>query len=368
MIRLPAALITMLALGCQPKQAPMTFAERAATLDYAVVPTLPAPSAQSYMSARGTPLDPVIAALTDGKNYNLNLAAAAASLALDLSENQGSVDRWSLREALWQGGYMYPALEARSWHGVQAGPPGPDVINWLESLPEDAPMALVRSRGEKSDVWVAIWGQPQIDLGIQPRVTSVGNRFRLPEVAGATYQLADPAGEVTEGALSKPTDLVLSTTGEWLAYVHKDGEELARFPIYVGIESPGTKLLDNADAIDVVDAASAGRRARALLTEIRKMYYLAPWSDDPLMDAAARAWTSEGPQRSVQIIQGVGYDPRKAVIWECRDTTVENCIDTWVWDPTRRADLLDPNGGLLGLHVELSVQGIRMTAALLRGE
>ena len=155
---------------------------------------------------------------------------------------------------------------------------------------------------------------------------------------------------------------LLSSAGEWLLQILRDGKEIARFPIYVGVDAATEPLLRAAQAPPLLTGdAETSAWAIELLTHIRATYHLPRWSPDPLLQSAARSLAADPDREPASLLRALGADPETSLIWRCDDTTVENCLDRWVWDPRRRAGLLDPQTDALGLHGAVDARGVHLT-------
>jgi hypothetical protein len=351
--------------GCAKDKAPQSLTELATRLDYTTTPRLPAPASGTYLSFEEDPRDELIARLVKGKRHDGALASAAASLALGRLETDAMLSRWSLREALWRGGFPYPVYDARSWDARAGDAPPIDLFSWIEEVTEDEPMALVRARGLHGDVWIGMRARPEIDLGALPRRTQPGMVIELDAVSGATFRLTDGSGRMTEGPLEQGEQLLLTSTGEWLLEVTRDRRELARMPLYVGISPPEDPVLAIAgEPPPLVDAADVDVATRRLLRHVRDVYVLDAWHSDPSLDIAASKIAAASPSDTTRILNALGYERTEVVVWACDDVTIENCIDKWIWDPRRRATLFDPTLDVMGLHASLDARGIHLTLVL----
>jgi hypothetical protein len=352
-------LILAALVACKPV-APENPADMARKLDFSAKPILPSPDSGTYYPSRETPVDPIVSRIVRGKHYDGALAGAAAGIALGVVRGTGGLTRWELREALWRAGWAHNAFDARLWNAPEGQLPPADVFEWVEQIPEDQPMALVRARGIDADAWVGILGKPLAKLAPIPRRASIGSELRLSQIPGARFVLADGAGNVIDGGLDAPTRLLLTTTGEWLLKVSHGTRELAHMPIYVEIQPPDTPVLKSKETSPLIaDAKDADLWSRKLLTHIRTVYGLEAWTSDPLLDAAARQ-VRENPERAA----AGSTNSERLVTWTCDDVTVENCMDAWLWDPGRRADLLSEQLDAYGLHTVLDARGVHLTLLL----
>jgi hypothetical protein len=355
----------LLSIACTRQTRVESLTERAEGLDWSYTPVLPSPDAGTYMASPGGSRDAIIRALTSDKAFDRALESGAAGLALSAVEGNSGLSRWELREAMWRGGWPYPVLDARGWSALTNQPPPDDLFGWLEAVPVTEPMALVRARGTQGDGWIGLRAHPDVDLGMLPRRTPLGAPLDLPPIAGATFRLADGGGALTEGPLDAGERLLLASAGEWLLQILRDGRELARFPIYVGIEAASEPLLRLDGEPPLIGTADdAESWAARLLLHVREAYRVPAWKRDALMDSAARALAEDGRRDLVTLLTPLGVDPSSAAVWTCDDTTVENCLDRWVWDPRLRRVLLDPLSDLLGIHGVVDARGVHLTAVI----
>lgn len=361
--RLLAAVILM--TGCPKPIVPPTLSETAAGLAYGTTPRLPSPQAGTYSRMAYDSPDAVLHLLLEGRQVDASLMGASAGLAFDALEGIGGITRWELREALWAAGWPYPVQEARGWSTSVGDAPPAEAIEWLAGLPEDDDMALVRARGTKADAWVGMRARPTVDLGPLPRVVALGAKLTLPVVPGATWQLADASGRLLEGDLETPATMLLTTTGEWLVQIKRGREELARFPVYVGVDAPDAPLLRRSESSPPIsDAHDAEDHATTMLRHVRDEYGLRAWLPDPLVSAAARSFAQSPERGAAQALNAVGVHDPRVIAWQCTDATVEDCIDRWVWDPRQREALLATEPWSMGIHAGLDTGGLRLTVLL----
>jgi hypothetical protein len=357
-------ILGLLALGCAPK-APPSSAQLAEELGFGTTPRLHSATSAAYVVVGTVSRDPVIGPLTRGRTADAALSGAASGLALALAEESGGMARWELREALWRAGWAHPVYDARGWSALASMPPPPEVFAWLDGLAEDEPFGLARARGRNADAWVGVRARDPVDLGALPRVAAVGTPLVLPPVAGATWRAADGRGEVREGALDAGATLLLATAGEWIVEVRQDRKELARFPVYVGMEPPTTPLLRLPEAVgEVTGSEDARARALALLEHVRRVYDAAPWKPSPVLDLAVSRYLQDPDAGSAKALADLGFPAARGVVWACDDTTVENCVDGWVWDVRRRAALVGAAYDSLGLVATVDRDGVHLTALL----
>ncbi len=359
-----ALLLAGLVIACKPA-AEMSLAEVADKIDFARMPRLPSPDSGTYYASPEPSRDPVISALVRGKAHDGALASAAAGLALSIADDRGTLSRWELREALWRGGWPYNAFDARSWIAADGRPPPSDLLKWLEGIPEDQAMALIRARGRAEDIWVGIRANPLAQLEPIPRRTHMGSVINLPAIPGASFRLSDGGGELTEGRLETGATLLLTTAGEWLLQVVADRREIARMPIYVEIEPPREPVLQTEEKAPLISSAvDAEGWTRKLLTHVRRVYGLEPWLATPLLDSAAQRLAEGEVESPMEAARAVGMVSTSVVRWTCDDITVENCLDYWLWDPRRRAAMLSSELDTYGIHASLDARGLHITMLL----
>ncbi|MCB9664078.1 MAG: hypothetical protein H6732_08180 [Alphaproteobacteria bacterium] len=359
------ALILLTALLGACAKPPDSLARIAEKQDYGQTPRLPPPESNSYATAVESPRDPVVAALVRGKHYEGALAGAAAGIALSIAEGEGSLNRWELREALWRAGFAYPVHDARRWDTVLNGAPPRELIAWLEQLAPDEPMGLVRARGRDRDHWIGMRARPEVDLGVLPRLTEVGTPLQLPPVPGATWQVADGGGRVTQGSLDQGARVLLATAGEWVFVVRRDDHDLARFVLYVGIDGSPDPILRLKGPVPAVTAAGdADLLARKVLEHVRTAYAREPWKASPVLDTAVSRFLERRQQGAAAVLSGLGFPPAEVEVWACDDVTVQNCIDWWLWDPRRRDLLVSDAVDGFGLQTVLDGEGVHLTLML----
>lgn len=362
---MPRAAALLLLVACAHQGRVDTLAERVADLDWTLTPALPSPDAGTYMTAPGRPRDVLVARMVDGYAHDRSLEAGATGLALAAVEGLGGLTRWELRESLWRGGWPYPVQDARGWSSLASEPPPQDLLAWLDGLPRDVPIGLVRARGRMGDGWIGMRGQPDVDLGMLPRRMPLGGTLTLPAVPGATWRLSDGGGTLSSGTLDAGASLLLSSAGEWLMQILRDGRELARFPVYVGIDAPEEPLLRARETPPLIGTADdAVAWAEELLRHVRKAYGLKPWTPDSLLATAARTLAREPDRPVAELLRPLAVDTETARVWMCDDNTVENCLDRWVWDPALRGALLSNDLDAIGLYGTVDPKGVHLTAVL----
>lgn len=356
-------LVLMVTTGCAGRMRPLS--ERVAEMDFGMAPRLPSPEAATYAALEQPPRDPLVAEILHGKHSDAGLEAAAAGLALAISDRKGGMSRWELREALWRAGYPYPVHDGRAWSVATNAAPPRGLVGWVEAVPADEPMGLVRARGRHEDTWVGLRARPEVDLGALPRLASVGTLLELPPLDGGSWVLTDGAGDLLKGDLLDGERLVLSSSGEWLLQVKQGGAEFARFPIYVGIPGPEGPILRLPDPPPpVATREDAEALLRDLLTHVRREYGLDPWAPNPVLDTAANRYVATPGASSGEILEGLGFPSATREVWACDEPTVEDCVDRWIWDPRRRKAVLSDDMDAYGLKLTLDTSGVHATLLL----
>lgn len=346
-------------------QPPESLSKLAERQDYGQTPRLPPPESNSYATAQEPPRDPVVAALTRGKAYEGALAGACSGIALSIAEGDGSLTRWELREALWRAGYAYPVYDARRWDTVVNGAPPRELLAWLEQLPEDESMALVRARGRERDHWIGMRARPEVDLGVMPRLAELGTVLQLPPVAGAVWEVADGSGRYTQGSLDEGARILLATSGEWVIAVRRTDRDLARFVIYVGIDGPSEPILHMDDLPPPVSTEhDAELLARRTLEHVRQSYARKPFEASQVLDAAVSRYLDRPGSSATDILDGLGFPAAEVEVWACDDVTVQACVDWWLWDPRRRDLLVTDAVDGYGLRTVMDATGVHLTVML----
>ncbi len=360
--------MTVALAACAPKS-PASLAELASKIDWASTPRLPAPDAGSYAGGSEPSRDPAVNDLLRGKNHDGALAGAASAIALSAADEAGGLTRWELREAAWRAGWPYPVADARAWSVGDGVAPPRDLLTWVESVPADEPMALVRARGRESDEWIGMRGRPPIELGALPRLASLGTPLLLPPIAGGKWRSADASGAVHEGPLDAGGSILLASSGEWLVQVLQGDKEVARFPVYVGVQPSKTPLLRLPTPLtQPASTADADALARALLDHVRISYGHPAWKATPMFDAAVQAYMRNPAAGSAATLAALGFRGSRGIVWACDDVTVENCFDAWVWDLRRRDGLMSTAYDSYGLSTTLDGSGVHLTLMLVDAE
>jgi len=360
----------LLTASCAKHKEPESLVAIVASLDFGITPRLPAPDGGTYMSGVIRPVDGIIAQMVQDKTYEGGLAGAAAALALDISAGEANLTKWELREALWRAGYPYPVADAHAWPAQQGSPPNRDLIAWLDDVQPTTPMALVRARGRSGDVWVGIRGfADHVELGRLPRQAQLGQSLSLPPIEGGRYQLADPTGGLFEGTLDDGQQLFLPRSGEWVLRIELDENILAEMPIYVAIPPPTQPLLRmEGGAPYIAEADDATEHAINLMRHLRITYGMPAFEPDPLLGTALKRFQQDPSLGAAQALSTVGLADRHAVLWNCTDVTVENCIDRWLWDPSRRRILMSPDLDAIAMRSTMDPMGLHLTLMLVDAE
>ena len=350
--------------GTSPRNAPPSLEELAARLDWASSPRLPSPTSATYRLLPQPPRDPMVAPLVAGLSYDGRLAAGAAGMALVIAEDVGTFTRWEVREALWRGGWPYPVDSARSWSAPPIGGPPPECLEWIRTIPKDEPMALVRARGRGGEIWVGMRTRQPVDLGSIPRMTEQGTKVPFPAVPGAELRVADGNGRMSRTPMDEPVTVSLTMPGEWLVQVVQDGSELARFPIYVGINPPEEPVLRLPEYRVTDQVEGAARQLDLLLQRARQHLGRPRWSRDDILDLGARRFVSS-PERGVaEILAGLGFQDADAEVWACTEASIEDCVDRWYWDPRRRDAWHARRIFGYGAHGTMDARGVSFTVLL----
>jgi len=354
---LPRPLLLLLAFAACAKPAPEVAPYPPSALSDA--PRLPSPRSGSYARALQVPQDPVVRAVVRDRRWDASLAGAAAGLALGAAEGAGGFSRRELREHAWQAGYAWPVLALGVWRTDEKSVPPPGVIKWIQQQPADRDLGVVRARGGGQDIWVALAGQMQIDLGVIPRELTLGHALQLPTHPGGRWTASDGSGSLMRGVLDNGAAIPLDSAGEWLIHLLDDEGDLARFPVYVNAKAPRVGVLPILDK-PVNTANEAHTRTWQLLDIVRDVYGSSPIKRDDLMrETAVRAREADQRELGSQAAR-FARDPRRAVGWFCEASTVEDCVDQLLWDPRTRAPLVDPTPWAGGLAVQHGPGRIRI--------
>lgn len=356
-------LIPLLCLGpiacAKPPPTSPDYTER----DLYEAPRLPSPHAGSYARAVQIPQDPVVRAVVGDRTWDASLAGAAAGLALAAASDTGNFSLRELRESAWQAGYPWPVLSMSVWRADEQAVPPPGVRTWVAKQPAERDIGIVRARGQGRDVWVGLSGKQQIDLGVIPREISLGHQLSLPEHPTAEWRASDGTGLLHHGNLEHGAQIPLDTAGEWLIHVFDEEGDLARFPVYVNDKAPRVGVLPVLNK-PVNSSREAHTRAWQLIDIVRDVYGSEPLTPDQIMrDAAVRAHEQASPDLG-EMASRFARDPDRALGWRCKATTVEDCIDQLMWDPTTRAPFVDPNAWSGGLSVHYAPGTIEIVGLL----
>lgn len=350
--------ISLFLIACGPKTV--------TSIDYGAMPTLPSPTAGSYGRSPSTPADAAVAHLAGERRLDAYLSGTASGLALAMALEGGELTRREIRDAAWMAGYPYTITDARAWRVEEGAAPPAELTSWLEATPPASDLALVRARGRAGDVWVALSARPPVDLGLLPRVATLGETLRLPALAGARAIIADPEGRMTETDLTEAARIELNTDGEWVFEIWKNDARVANFPVYVGIEAPLYPLLPAGDT-PLAPPAEMSALAIELLDETRDVYGVSPWERDTFLDALAQQLVAQPSLSREATLKRLGLPAGRADVWRCTARSVEDCVDHLVWSPTHRATLMSPDIGLMGIASELSGGEVRIAVVLSEG-
>lgn len=353
--------LLVLTTGC-PKKPELPAA--VTTADLAAAPQLPSPQAGSYARVVQRPKDPVIRGAVGDRSWDASLAGAAAGLALPASQEVGGFTRREIREAAWQAGYPWPVLSLGAWPTNEAGAPPPGVGEWLAAQPADRDVGLVRARNRGKDLFVGLAGKPQIALPLIPRQVPLGYVLTLPARTGAILRTSDSNGVFREQPLSQARDVQLEVPGEWLIQIRDDEGDLARFTIYVDEEVPTTPVLPRLN-VPLTGSDAARDRAMDLVQRARDEYGAPPVTWDPLLEQAAGAL---GPDEDPKN-RAIGLAPSEdlAIGFRCSASSVEDCIDTVLWDPRYRRAFVDRTEWSGGLKVTWTSERVQIVGVFAGG-
>lgn len=361
------ASLALLLVACAPKAPEVkTLAQLAEEQDYRAVPRQPPEQSEVYARMPARSGDPILAALTEGVTWDAALSGAAGAMGLGIAQRDRGLTRWELREAMWRAGYPYPVSDARAWTVPLRNPPAPATLAWIEAREPEEDVGLVRVRGPSEEVWVGLTGRPRVTLPAQPRQVEPGTALRLPAIPQASFHVADGAGHLVEEGLDEGATLLMTVPGEWLVVLDDGDGELARFPLFVGVPAREEPLLA-APASDLIGADDPIARAATLLDHVRNTWERPRWLRAALLDAAAQRVLADRSQPLEATLAGLGYAGVQVSLLECRGSTVEDCLDKWVWIPSLRSLLLDARDGDLGLAGEVDTRGVHLVALVAPG-
>ena len=346
----------LLLAGCPKKGIPTAD-------EYAETPHLPAPRAGTYARVPAEPPDPVVANLASQRQWDASLGGTATGLALGVLHEEHAITGWRVREASWRAGYPYPISRVRAWSTPPAAPAPEELLTWLEAVPPNADLGLIRARDDSMEVWVAVLAEPRVSIGVQPREVQLGARIEIPAIPGCAYAVADPSGRLYEGGLEISQRFDLEIPGEWLFRVDDAEGAAAVFPVYAGMIPPETTLLDD---VESRAASTVDDRVAGVLTSVRELYGTRPWQRDPRLDAAAGTLLGSTPPSTEAIAISLGYDPEHFSRWECTGTSVEDCLDRVIWDPRSRPGILGDTQ-YLGLATDVDAGRVRIIALVAPG-
>lgn len=341
------------ASGCAAKKGPPP-------LDYTLAPRLPSPTAGTYARHQAESPDPIIAALVGPRALDASLSGAAAGLALGAIGAQGGLTGWEVREALWQAGYAYPIESVRGWSAQHGQPAPPSLLSWIESQAPENDLGLVRAHGPAGVAWVALSARPQVDVGPQPRKVEAGASILLPAIPSSGYRASDPLGNLLSGPLDQGVKIHLIQRGEWLVEIQLHEKVVALFPIYVGIESPDNPLVE-AFSGSVIDENVAVTEFSRQLEQVRDTYGLSPWYRNILLDKAAKNGLKPDGS-SENSARAIGYSDSERLA--CESATIEDCLDSIIWDPELRGLLLSDAPGEWGIAAKVSTKALRFELLL----
>jgi hypothetical protein len=169
--------------------------------------------------------------------------------------------------------------------------------------------------------------------------------------------------------LEKGGSILLSSSGEWLVQVVQGDKEVARFPVYVGVNPATTPLLRLPNPMPQPSSGpDADALARALLDHVRNAYGRPTLSASPMFDAAVQQYMRNPAAGSAAALSAIGFRGAKGIVWACDDVTVESCFDAWIWDLRRREGLMSTTYDSYGLQTTLDGSGVHLTLLLVDAE
>ena len=330
---------------------------------YEMVPHLPAPEAGTYSRGSTQPSDAAVAFVVGQRPLDASLSGAAAGMALDLTGDQALFQKWEIREAAWRAGYPYPVGKSiRAW-GPAGGPPPDVLLEWLGTLPLSQDLGLVRARAARGDLWVGLAAEVTQSLPVIPRRILVGERLSFSPDAEGVLALSSPEGDVSTHTLERGFQRAMEQDGEWLVELTHKGQQVALFPVYVGIEVPNFPVLRDAAPVEDDDPLQAMQH---VMTVVRETYDRPAFERMVLLDAGARTLLAN-PERDVgEVLSALGLSSEGAVFHRCATTLTRVCMDKLLWDIKTRSVFVSPSQWVLGLAAGFSEQEQGVVILLVR--
>jgi hypothetical protein len=330
---------------------------------YEMVPHLPAPEAGTYSRGSSQSSDAAVAFVVGQRPWDASLSGAAAGMALGLTGEQALFQKWEIREAAWRAGYPYPVGKSiRAW-GPAGGPPPDVLLEWLRALPLSQDLGLVRARAARGDLWVGLAAEVTLPLPVIPRRIMLGERLSFTPDADGVLTLSSPEGDVSTHTLERGFDRAMEQDGEWLVERKHKGQQVALFPVYVGIEVPNFPVLREATSVEYDDPLEAMQH---VMTVVREIYERPAFERTVLLDAGARTLLNH-PQRDVgEVVSALGLSSEGAVFHRCATTLTRGCMDKLLWDIKTRSVFVSPSRWVLGLAASLSEQEQSVVILLVR--
>ncbi len=349
-----AVFTLMLLLACGPKKPAETDLVPEESSTSPIVPALEAPT---YEERQTLPKDDLVAQVALGMVWDEALSGAAAALALSASTPSLEASQHAAHRA----GYPYPVRVVSSG-SVRAGNHPDALLRTLHKvMGKTDRLGLARVRNGINDRWVALVSAPVDKLEPFHREQPVGAELQIKTAGPGTWMAVSPSGLVKSGRI--PAALKLDEEGEWWLEVDGLHETIAAVPLFVGMRTPPSPVID-LPGEPISGPVAAADEAMILVSSIREAFSMPALRDDGTLETLAQypleLLLSEQWDRTTGLgrLQAAGFVGGPVGQVQCQGATVAACIDGMLRSGRERELLLNPAFRIGGAAAQVSTDGV----------
>ena len=270
--------ILMLLMACGPKK---PVEEPPQPVDSTANPVLPALEAPAYAERQTLPSDELVAQVALGMIWDEALSGASAALAL--SDAAPSLE--AAQHAAHRAGFPYPVRVISSGM-VDAGKHPDALLRTLHKvMGKSDRLGLARARKGMSDHWVALLSAPVDKLEPFEREQPLGAEVQIRAVGPGTWMAISPSGAVKSGRM--PASIKLDEEGEWWLEVDGLHETIAAVPLFVGMKTPVSPVID-LPGETISGPVAAADEALLLVSSVREAFAMTSLRDDGTLETLAQ--------------------------------------------------------------------------------
>jgi len=346
--------ILMLVMACGPKKPAEVDPIPVESMANPIVPALEAPM---YGARTTLPKDDLVAQVALGMVWDEALSGAAAALAL--TDAVPSLE--AAQHAAHRAGYPYPVRVVSSG-SVAAGRHPDALLRTLHKVMQKTDsLGLSRVRLGLNDRWVALISRPMDSLESFHREQPIGAEIQIKTAGSGTWMAVSPSGTVKSGRI--PASLTLEEEGEWWLEVDGVRDTVAAIPIFVGMRTPPSPLID-LPGDTFAGPVAAADEALLLVSSIREAFSMPTLRDDGTLETLAQypldLLLSEQWDRTTGLgrLQAAGFLGGPVGQVQCQGVTVAACVDTMLRSGREREWLLNPAFRIGGAAAQVSTDGV----------